>query len=119
MLVNRLLGGAGHGGGGNAARLRSDRRPFFALSEEALPAFRQQVNAGGALRALDPARSVDRATLDPASIEVADALELLRRLHTGDLIFDRPGGFHNRSIVTLCRINRCHPRIGVQKKLSN
>jgi hypothetical protein len=31
----------------------------------------------------------------------------------------RPGGIHDRSIVTLRRINRCHPRIGVQEKLSN
>jgi hypothetical protein len=31
----------------------------------------------------------------------------------------RAGGIQDRSIVTLRRINRCHPRIGVQEKLSN
>src|SRR5205085_3235481 len=61
------------------------RGPFFALSDEALLAFRQQVNSGGTLtvRHLDPVRPIDRTTLDPASVEVADALELLRRLHVG------------------------------------
>jgi ATP-dependent helicase/nuclease subunit A len=61
------------------------RGPFFALSDEALLAFRQQINGDGTLtvRHLNPVRSIDRATLDPASTEVADALELLRRLHVG------------------------------------
>jgi ATP-dependent helicase/nuclease subunit A len=61
------------------------RGPFFALSDEALLAFRQQVNVDGSLtvRHLNPVRPIDRATLDPASAEVADGLELLRRLHVG------------------------------------
>jgi ATP-dependent helicase/nuclease subunit A len=61
------------------------RGPFFALSDEALLAFRQQINSDGTLTVqhLNPVRPIDRATLDPASAEVADALELLRRLHVG------------------------------------
>jgi ATP-dependent helicase/nuclease subunit A len=61
------------------------RGPFFALSDEALLAFRQQINSDGELtvRHLSPVRPLDRSTLDPASVEVADALELLRRLHMG------------------------------------
>jgi ATP-dependent exoDNAse (exonuclease V) beta subunit len=61
------------------------RGPFFALSDEALLAFRQQINGDGTvtIRHLNPARAVDRAALDPASAEVADALDLLRRLHAG------------------------------------
>jgi ATP-dependent helicase/nuclease subunit A len=61
------------------------RGPFFALSDEALLAFRQQINGDGTLtiRHLNPVRPVDRAALDPASTEVADALDLLRRLHVG------------------------------------
>jgi ATP-dependent exoDNAse (exonuclease V) beta subunit len=59
--------------------------PFFALSDEALLGFRQQINGDGTLtfRHLNPMQPVDRSTLDPASVEVADALELLRRLHLG------------------------------------
>jgi ATP-dependent helicase/nuclease subunit A len=61
------------------------RGPFFALGDEALLAFRQQINVDGSLtvRHLNPVRPIDRATLDPASAEVADGLELLRRLHVG------------------------------------
>jgi ATP-dependent exoDNAse (exonuclease V) beta subunit len=61
------------------------RGPFFALSDEALLAFRQQINGDGTItiRHLNPVRPVDRATLDPATAEVADALDLLRRLHVG------------------------------------
>lgn len=61
------------------------RGPFFALSDEALLAFRHQVNADGTFttRHLNPVRTVDRATLDPMSAEVADALGVLRRLHFG------------------------------------
>src|SRR5262249_11468093 len=61
------------------------RGPFFALSDEALLAFRQQINGDGTLtvRYLNPVRRIDRATLDPVSVKVADALELLRRLHVG------------------------------------
>jgi ATP-dependent exoDNAse (exonuclease V) beta subunit len=57
--------------------------PFFALSDEALLAFRQYVETDGALktRRLHPMYRVDRAQLDPVAIEVADALALLRRLH--------------------------------------
>ena len=59
--------------------------PFFALSDEALLAFRHQINADGTLttRHLNPLRTVDRATLDPMIAEVADALGVLRRLHLG------------------------------------
>ncbi len=61
------------------------RGPFFALSDEALLLFRLQTDRDGALkvRHLNPARPIDRATLDPASVEVIDALELLRELHVG------------------------------------
>jgi ATP-dependent helicase/nuclease subunit A len=61
------------------------RGPFLALSDEALLAFRHQINADGTLttRHLNPVRTVDRATLDPMSAEVADALGVLRRLHFG------------------------------------
>ena len=61
------------------------RGPFFALGDEALLAFRQYVDGNGSLttRRLHPMYPVDRAALDPAAIEVADALALLRRLHVG------------------------------------
>ena len=61
------------------------RGPFFALGDEALLAFRQYVESDGSLktRRLHPMYAVDRAALDPAAIEVADALDLLRRLHFG------------------------------------
>jgi ATP-dependent exoDNAse (exonuclease V) beta subunit len=61
------------------------RGPFFALGDEALLAFRQHVESDGALktRRLHPMYPVDRAALDPVAIEVADALAILRRLHTG------------------------------------
>ncbi|MCC6947021.1 MAG: UvrD-helicase domain-containing protein [Bradyrhizobiaceae bacterium] len=61
------------------------RGPFFALSDEALLAFRQQVDTGGTVRTqrLNPSRRIDREALNPAAMEVADALELLRRLHFG------------------------------------
>jgi ATP-dependent helicase/nuclease subunit A len=53
------------------------RGPFFALSDEALLAFRNQINADGTLRTrhLNPVWTVDRATLDPMSVEVADAVD--------------------------------------------
>ena len=59
------------------------RAPFFAISDEALLIFRQQVGDNGDLktRRLNPMRTTDRATLDPLAIEVADALEVLRLLH--------------------------------------
>jgi ATP-dependent helicase/nuclease subunit A len=59
------------------------RGPFFALGDEALLAFRQHVDDEGALktRRLNPMQVIDRAALNPAAIEVADALDLLRLLH--------------------------------------
>jgi ATP-dependent helicase/nuclease subunit A len=59
--------------------------PFFALGDEALLAFRQNVDGDGTskIRHLNPAPAIDRAALNPAAIEVADGLELLRRLHVG------------------------------------
>ena len=61
------------------------RGPFFALGDEVLLAFRQYVESNGALktRRLHPMYPVDRAALDPVSVEVADALALLRGLHIG------------------------------------
>jgi ATP-dependent exoDNAse (exonuclease V) beta subunit len=61
------------------------RGPFFALGDEALLTFRQYVEGNGSLktRRLHPMYPVDRAALDPAAIEVAEALALLRRLHVG------------------------------------
>jgi ATP-dependent exoDNAse (exonuclease V) beta subunit len=61
------------------------RGPFFALSDEALLAFRQYRGADGALqiRRLNPMHSVDRSLLDPIAHEVADLLALLARLHVG------------------------------------
>ena len=59
------------------------RGPFFAVGDEALLVFRQQVGDNGDLKArrLNPMRMVDRASLNPAAIEVADALDVLRLLH--------------------------------------
>jgi ATP-dependent helicase/nuclease subunit A len=59
--------------------------PFFALSDEALLTFRQYVAADGApkIRRLNPTWTIDREALPPPALEVADALELLRRLHAG------------------------------------
>ena len=61
------------------------RGPFFAFSDETLLIFRQYVDSDGTLktRHLNPMRVIDRASLTEAAIEVADALELLRRLHVG------------------------------------
>ena len=61
------------------------RGPFFAIGDEALLVFRQQVGDNGDLktRRLNPMRATDRATLDPSAIEVADALEVLKLLHVG------------------------------------
>jgi ATP-dependent helicase/nuclease subunit A len=65
------------------------RRPFFALADEALLAFRQYVESNGALktRRMHPMYPVDRAELDPVAVEVAHALALLRfghRAHSAD-----------------------------------
>jgi ATP-dependent exoDNAse (exonuclease V) beta subunit len=59
------------------------RGPFFALGDEVLLAFRQYVKSNGSLqtRRLHPMYAVDRTMLDPAAVEVADALDLLRSLH--------------------------------------
>ena len=59
------------------------RGPFFAIGDEALLIFRQQVGESGDLknRRLTPLRATDRATLNPSAIEVADALDVLRLLH--------------------------------------
>ncbi|WP_407123432.1 UvrD-helicase domain-containing protein [Bradyrhizobium sp. STM 3561] len=61
------------------------RGPLFALSDESLLLYRQSINEEGNLiiRRLDPTRVADRATLRPAALEVADALDLLRQLHAG------------------------------------
>jgi ATP-dependent exoDNAse (exonuclease V) beta subunit len=61
------------------------RGPFFALSDEALLAYRQYVGSDGTLhkRHLNPMHPVDRATLAAPSVAVADALDMLRRLHLG------------------------------------
>jgi ATP-dependent exoDNAse (exonuclease V) beta subunit len=57
--------------------------PFFALSDEALLLFRQQLTEDDALetRRLNPLRPLDRASIPPGAAEVADALDLLRELH--------------------------------------
>ena len=59
------------------------RGPFFAIGDEALLVFRQQVGDNGDLktRRLNPMRTTDRATLNPLAIEVADALDVLKLLH--------------------------------------
>jgi ATP-dependent exoDNAse (exonuclease V) beta subunit len=59
------------------------RGPFFALGDEALLAFRQCVDGEGRprTRPLNPMHIIDRGTLNPAAIQVADALDLLRLLH--------------------------------------
>src|SRR5262249_51804325 len=61
------------------------RGPLFALSDEALLAYRQQVGGGGTLvrRQLNPMYPADKATLGRPTVEVVDALDLLRRLHRG------------------------------------
>jgi ATP-dependent exoDNAse (exonuclease V) beta subunit len=61
------------------------RGPFFALSDEALLAFRQKVDGDGRLttQRLNPSRPLNRATVNIAAAEVVDALDLLRRLHVG------------------------------------
>lgn len=58
------------------------RGPFFAIGDEALLVFRQYVDGNALMtRRLNPVHRLDRATLDPAAIEVADALDILRLLH--------------------------------------
>jgi ATP-dependent exoDNAse (exonuclease V) beta subunit len=59
--------------------------PFFALSDEALLLFRQELAEDSALetRRLNPLRRLDRASIPSGAAEVADALDLLRELHFG------------------------------------
>ena len=61
------------------------RGPLFAFSDDALFVYRQTLTPDGELqiRRLHPMHLVDRAQLEPAAQEVADALALLRRLHVG------------------------------------
>jgi ATP-dependent helicase/nuclease subunit A len=61
------------------------RGPFFAVSDEALLFFRQEVEEDGTFstRRLNPMRPVDRAAIPPETAAVADALDLLRDLHMG------------------------------------
>lgn len=61
------------------------RGPMFAISDDALFAYRQYLSADGELqiRRLHPMHPVDRGALDPAAQEVVDALHLLARLHVG------------------------------------
>jgi ATP-dependent exoDNAse (exonuclease V) beta subunit len=58
------------------------RGPFFALNDEILLAFRQEVEDLKPRR-LNPMRPIDRTKIPPATAEIADALELLRDLHIG------------------------------------
>src|SRR4029079_3702038 len=59
--------------------------PFFAFRDDALLTFRQYVDADGNLRTrrLHPMHTVDREALDEDAQEIADALDLLARLHAG------------------------------------
>jgi ATP-dependent helicase/nuclease subunit A len=61
------------------------RGPLFALGDEALLAFRQYIDSDGQLqiRRLHPLHRIDRDQLHLSAHEVADALALLARLHTG------------------------------------
>ena len=59
------------------------RGPFFALSDEALLLYRQEIPEDGTIktRRLNPMRPVHYATMAPGTAEVAEALDLLRDLH--------------------------------------
>jgi ATP-dependent exoDNAse (exonuclease V) beta subunit len=59
------------------------RGPFFAIGDEALLVFRQQIGGDGDLktRHINPTHVIDRGNLNHAAIEVADALDVLRLLH--------------------------------------
>ena len=61
------------------------RGPLFALSDDALFAYRQHLSVDGELRIrrLHPMYAVDRNELEPAAKEVVDALDVLGRLHVG------------------------------------
>src|SRR5262249_35142189 len=61
------------------------RGPMFALSDDALLAYRQYLGDDGKLRIcrLHPMHRVDQNELEPAIREISDALELLAQLHVG------------------------------------
>jgi ATP-dependent exoDNAse (exonuclease V) beta subunit len=61
------------------------RGPFFAFRDDALLTFRQYVDADGTLRTrrLHPMHTVDREELGEDAQEIADALDLLAKLHSG------------------------------------
>ena len=61
------------------------RGPFFALGDDALLAFRQYLGSDGELkiRRLNPMRTIDATELNRSAHEVAEALDLLARLHKG------------------------------------
>jgi ATP-dependent exoDNAse (exonuclease V) beta subunit len=61
------------------------RGPLLAFSDDALFAYRQTLAADGELqiRRLHPMHPLDREKLEGTSLEVADALALLGRLHVG------------------------------------
>jgi ATP-dependent exoDNAse (exonuclease V) beta subunit len=59
------------------------RGPFFALSDDALLAFRYPYEEGGRTRRLDPVRRYEDGELNSLTRDVADALAILGRLHRG------------------------------------
>lgn len=61
------------------------RGPFFAIGDEALLAYRQQVQPDGSLktRRLNPVRIAEPDELPAVAREVSEALALLSRLHNG------------------------------------
>ena len=61
------------------------RGPFFAFRDDALLTYRQYLDGDGKLRArrLHPMHVVDREELDEDAREVANALDLLAKLHAG------------------------------------
>lgn len=86
------------------------RGPLFALGDEALLAFRQYIDSEGGLqtRRLHPMHSVDREQLHPTARDVADALTLLARLHTGRN--HRP---ISQTIMMLLEVVRAHAGIAL------
>src|SRR5262249_41500143 len=86
------------------------RGPFFALSDEALLVFRQQINGDGGLqiRRLHPMHPVDRTKLDSTLQQVADALVLLGELHV-----ERNGRPIAQTILMLLDAIRAHAGIAM------
>lgn len=86
------------------------RGPFFAIGDAALLAYRQYVDADGAVRTrrLDPTRKVDRSSISNEAVPVADALDMLRRLHRGRN--HRP---ISQTIATLLEEVRAHAGIAL------